>query len=98
MLTTHLLSHAASVQCGGEDAGIKASFKFGVGASGWVTEGEALDPSRLNCLTSLPGRLEGPHWRIGRVTICRRFAGYKGHSGVLHHDNASLQAFDKPQM
>ena len=39
-------SRAASVQCGGEDVRIKATFKFSMGASGWVTEGEALNPTR----------------------------------------------------
>ena len=51
VLTMHLLSRAASMQCGAEDARIKATFKFSVGASGWVTEGEALNTS--------PGQL--PH-------------------------------------
>ena len=55
-------------------------------------------PPQVNCLTSFLGSLEGPHRRIGRVTLCRRFASYKGHPGVLHHANTSLQAFDKPQM
>ena len=62
MLTMHLLARAPSMQCGGEDAGIKATFKFSVCASGWVTEGEALDPS--------PGQL--PHLftrQAGRTSL-----------------------------